>query len=130
MTISKHIKFGSAGKLDTMDDKMILRHFKGILGLYAMRGFKVTIIMADNQFESMRGDIADMGALLNIVSTDEHVPEIERYNRTIKEHVRGIYNTLPFKYLPPVFVIEMVYACVFWRNMFALRGGISDTQSP
>ena len=24
----------------------------------------------------------------------------------------------------------MVYACVFWRNMFALRGGISDTQSP
>ncbi len=57
MTISKHIKFGSAGKLYTMDDKMILRHFKGILGLYAIRGFKVTIIMADNQFESMRGDM-------------------------------------------------------------------------
>ena len=38
-----------------------------------------------------------MGALLNIVSADEYVPEIERYNRIIKEHVRGIYNTLPFK---------------------------------
>ena len=44
--------------------------------------------------------------------------------------MRGIYNTLPFKYMPAVFAIEMVYACVFWRDMFALRGGISDTQSP
>ncbi len=86
--------------------------------------------MADNQFESMRGDIADMRALLNIVSADEHVPEIEQYNRTIKGPLRGIYNTLPFKYLSPFFVIEMVYACIFWYNMFALRGGISDTQSP
>ena len=37
---------------------------------------------------------------------------------------------LPFQHLPPVFVIEMVYNAVFWRNMFALKGGVSKTQSP
>ena len=52
MTISKHIKFGSAGKLDSMENSMILKHFKLVMGVYAIRGFKVTIIMADNQFES------------------------------------------------------------------------------
>jgi hypothetical protein len=78
----------------------------------------------------MRGEIADMGALLNVVSEGEHVPEIERYNRTIKDRVRCIYNMQIAKHFPPVFIVEMVYASVFWRDMFALKGGISTTQSP
>eukprot|EP00956_Cyclotella_meneghiniana_P038398 scaffold153893_cov47-Cyclotella_meneghiniana.AAC.1 len=130
MTISKHIKFGSAGRLVDMKNATILNHFKVIFGVYAMRGFKVTIILADNQFEPMRGEIADLGAIVNVVSRDEHVPEIERYNRTIKDRVRSQYNVLPFEYMPPVLICELVYACVFWRNMFALNGGISPTQSP
>jgi hypothetical protein len=86
--------------------------------------------MVDNQVELMQGDLADLGALLNIVSTDEHVPEIEQDNRMIKEGVQCIYNTLPFKYLLPVFAIEMVYAFVFLCNIVALHGDISETQSP
>ena len=27
-------------------------------------------------------------------------------------------------------IVELVYAQVFWRNMFALKGGVSTTQSP
>ena len=130
MTISKHIKFGSAGKLDSMKNTHIITHFKAIIGAYVTRGFKVTLMLADNQFESMRGEIATLGVHLNVTARDEHVPEVERFNRTIKERVRGNYNVLPFQHLPPVFVIEMVYAAVFWRNMFALKGGISKTQSP
>ena len=61
---------------------------------------------------------------------DEHVPEIERFNRTIKERVRSNYNMLPYNYLPPMIVIKMVYCSVFWRNMFALKDGISKTQNP
>ncbi len=130
MTISKHIKFGSAGKLDSMRNSHIIRHFKAVIGAYVTRGFRVTIIIADNQFESMRGELADLHCLLHVVARDEHVPEVERYNRTIKERVRAQYNVLPFKHLPPIFVVEMVYASVFWRNMFALKGGVSKTMSP
>ena len=80
MTISRHIKFGSAGKLDSMDNITIIKHFKLVFVAYASRGFTVTIILADNQFESMRGELADMGAIINIVSRDEHVPKVEQYN--------------------------------------------------
>ena len=63
MTISRHIKFGSVGKLDNMKNSHMIKHFKAVIGAYAARGFRVTIILADNQFESMRGDIADLGSL-------------------------------------------------------------------
>jgi hypothetical protein len=129
-TISQHIKFGSAGKLDNLKNFTIIKHLQVIFGVYTVRGFRVTIILADNQFESMRGDIANLGAIVNVVSRDEHVPEIERYNRTIKDRVRSQYTMLPFKYVPPIVIIELVYSQVFWRNMFALRGGVSNTQSP
>ena len=88
MTISKHIKFGTTGKLDSMKNKIIVKHFKLVFGLYTNRGFRVKLFMADNQFKSMRVDIADLGANLTVVSRDEHVPEIELYIRTIKERVR------------------------------------------
>jgi len=32
---------------------------------------------------------------VNITGRDEHVPEIERYIRTVKERTRAIINTLP-----------------------------------
>ena len=58
------------------------------------------------------------------------MPEVERYNRTVKECVRGNHAMLPFQHLPPVFIIDMVYSSIFWRNMFALKGGVSKAQSP
>ena len=65
-----------------------------------------------------------------VTSQDENVPKVERYNRTIKESVRRNHAMLPFQHLSPIFVIEMVYNAVFWCNMFALKGGVSKTQSP
>ena len=57
MTISKHTKFGSAVKLGTMKNSHIEKHLKAIIGTYTTCGFRVTLILADNQFESMRGYI-------------------------------------------------------------------------
>ena len=70
MTISKRIKFGTTGKLDRMVNKINVKHFKLVFGLYTNRGFLVKLVMADNQFESMRGGIADLGANINVVSRD------------------------------------------------------------
>ena len=86
--------------------------------------------MADNQFESLMGDIVDLGANINVVSRDDHVPNIEQYIHTIKERVRAKHNMAPFKFTPPIFIVEMVYANVFWRKMFPLKGVISRTQGP
>ena len=79
-----------------MKTSHIIRHFKAVVGVYASRGFRVHVIIADNQFESMCGDIADLHAVLHVTARDEHAPEIERFQRTIKERVRAQHSVLPF----------------------------------
>ena len=70
------------------------------------------------------------GVTLNIVTNNEHVPEVERYIRTIKERTRSVYNSLPFKKFPNRLLMEIVYAQVFWLNAFPSANGISKTSSP
>jgi hypothetical protein len=64
-------------------------------------------MFTDGQFEPLRAELADLQINLNTVSNDEHVPEIERHIRTVKECVRAIYNTVPFKEMPPRLIVEM-----------------------
>jgi len=45
----------------------------------------------------VRNHLAKMGMTLKIMSRNEKVQEIERYVRTVKERVRSITSTLPFK---------------------------------
>ena len=65
-----------------------------------------------------------------MTSEDEHVPEAERYICTIKERVRAITNTLAFKMMPGVMIVEMVHTSNYWLNMFPANDGVSSTQSP
>merc|ERR1712086_607018 len=113
-----------------MNNSHIIKHFKAVSGAYVTQGCRVAVILANNQFKSIRGDLANLHAMLHITSRDEHVPKVKRYNHTIKERVRVNHAMLPFQHLPPVFIIELVYSSVFWRNMCALKGGVSKTQSP
>jgi hypothetical protein len=57
-------------------------------------------------------DLAGLGITMNGVACDEHVPEIERYIRTVKERTRCIHTMLPFKMVLARITIEMVYASI------------------
>ena len=83
----------------------------------------------DGQFEPLRGNLAELGIILNTTLNDEHVPEIEQEIRTVKERTRAIYCTLPFQKMPRRLIIEMVYAANYWLNMFPRKGGVSKTLS-
>jgi hypothetical protein len=75
---------------------------KNVYKAYLQRGFRITQVNADLEFECCRGFIAtDLRAMLNIAVEDEHVPEIERCIRTVKERTRCTYNVLPFERYPP-----------------------------
>jgi hypothetical protein len=130
MTISRHLKFGTAEYIKNQKDDTILTAIKHVKGLYMHRGFKITHMLMDGQFESLRADIADLQINLNTVSRDEHVPEIERRIRTVKECTRCVYNTLPFRHVPPRMLIEMVYSSNFWLNSFPPGDGVSKVLSP
>ena len=74
--------------------------------------------------------MSSLAITLNTASHDEHVPDIERHIRTIKERTRCIYNTLPFHKMPDRLIIEMVCTSNFWLNSFPSNNGISDVLSP
>jgi len=86
--------------------------------------------MISKQFECVRGALVDLGAFLNIAAADEHVPEVERWIRTIKERVRSIYDSLTFKKMPARLIAEMIYTSVYWLNIFPSESGVSSTLSP
>ena len=130
ITISRHVKFGTVEVMKNRKSETIVAGLKHVKQLYAKRGFKLVGCHADNEFEPMRGDLAALGMELNVVSADEHVPEIERYIRTVKERTQCVYNTVPFKAMPTRMIVEMVLSSVFWLNMFPPADGVSKTISP
>jgi len=48
----------------------------------------------------------------------------------IKERARGTFNTLPYKKLLRIMVIELLHFCVMWMNLFPVKLGISEKWSP
>ena len=130
VTISRALKFGTIEFLTNRREDTIGQCIKNVMRLYGSRGFLVTMTHADGEFEVLRGSLAAAGSGLNVCSHDEHVPEVERYIRTIKERARCLYNSVPFTRFPVVMIKEMVTACVFWLNMFPPHDGVSATLSP
>ena len=70
------------------------------------------------------------GIKVNITGRAEHIPEIKRYIRTVKERTRAIINTLPFDILTRRLIIKIVYKAIFWLNCFPHKEGIHPTLSP
>ena len=132
VTISRHIKFSTAEFLTNQKTPTIVQAIKRLHQTYIRRGFQIIILMMDGQFnkDNLDGEIATFGIALNVVAAEEHVPEIERHIRTIKERARSVITMLPFTRYPARIIIELIYFCVFWLNSFPATGGISDTLSP
>ena len=130
ITVSRHIHFGTAELIRNKSKTTIMSSIRQVVRAYHARGFKVHNILGDSGFECVRDALADMGITLNVASRNEHVPEVERYIRTIKERVRAIASVLPFRQYPPCLIAEMVYNAVFWLNTFPHKDGVHATISP
>jgi hypothetical protein len=99
-----------------------------MIDLYARGGFQVGTVLMDNEFKKLRNLVPILA--INTTAAREHVPEVERKIRLIKERGRGILNTLPFKKMPRLILIELIYHVVLWLNAFPAKSGVSETLSP
>jgi hypothetical protein len=66
----------------------------------------------------------------NLTSANEHVPEIERRVRVVKEHCRATRHSLPFERTPKITTVHIVLNVVKVMNLFPTKGGVSETMSP
>ena len=128
--ISRKIKFGTIEVIPNNKSMVLLKGMKGILQVYAQRGLQVEIALMDGEFGHLRVELASMGVTLNETSCDEHIGEIEWFIRAVKERMRAIYNTLPFRKIPAQLVAEMAKACVFWLNSLPPQSNFGNGLSP
>jgi hypothetical protein len=71
--------------------KQIMAGITRMMDLYARKGFQVGTVLMDNEFEKLQNLVPILA--VNTTAVKEHVPEVERKIRLIKERGRGILNT-------------------------------------
>jgi hypothetical protein len=110
----------------------IFKAFKKIYHYYLQRGFRIAIVHADGEFAPLQTLIESIpgGPRVNLASSNEHVPEIERGIRVVKERCRATRYGLPFQRLPKLLTVHIVLNVVKLLNCFPTAGGVSDTLSP
>ena len=97
VTRSRHIHFGTVDVLSSLQITDIAGALRRVVKIYGRGGFQVTTALMDGAFAGMHEICNQMQVTLNTTSRDEHVGDIERYIRTVKERMRGISTTIPFK---------------------------------
>ena len=128
LTTSRNLHFGTIEAIPNRQVGTVLKAIQRMLAIYHARGFWVRTIPADPEFQPLNGMIP--GVSFNFCAQGEHVPDIERYVRTVKDRVRSGYNNLPFSRIPRLVVVRLVSNAVFWLNAFPHPDGVSTTLSP
>ena len=132
LTLSRKICFTSVNHLANRKVPQIFKAFKEMYSYYLQRGFRITTVDADGEFEPIKTLIESLpgGPRVNLASSNEHVPTIERRIRVVKERCRASRHSLPFDRIPKLLTIHIVFQSVKLLNFFPTKGGISDTLSP
>ncbi len=89
--------------------------------MYYRRGLRVTLVRGDLEFGPIEELVKQLPSVpdLDLASKDEHVGDIERNIRYLKEKFRQLRHTLPFKQIPGVIIVWMVQVCTMTLNMFS-----------
>ena len=99
-----------------------------IINVFKKHGIRISQINADNAFECICEKIQPTN--LNIVGAGEHVGDIERANRPLKEETRCEIHRCPYRR----YTHETVKGCVIKvtkdHNDLSANDGISDIHGP
>ena len=75
---------------------------------YDCRGFQITDIHADNEFDKELFRDFLQPSLLHIYGREEHVGFIERSIRTIKERCRSTFSAIPFRRITILMIRSLI----------------------
>jgi hypothetical protein len=114
--------------LQSRTAKHLVHTLERVFRIYATAGFVIQTALMNMEFEKFKTMMPQVA--LNTTAAREHVGEVEQKIRVIKERARGTFNTLPYKKLPKLIVIELLHFCVIWMNSFPVKSGISKKWSP
>ncbi|KAL7532846.1 hypothetical protein ACHAWF_004258 [Thalassiosira exigua] len=127
VTKSRKIMFYTAEHCPNRRASDLSSAISKVVNLYARGGFTVRAVLMDMEFDKL----VDKVPLLEINTTAarEHVGDIERGIRVIKERARTMRADMPFAQLPRNFIVRLVFVALFWLNGFPAKNGISQCYS-
>jgi hypothetical protein len=96
ITYSRSLRFGTFEFLDNRQIPTIRKKLQSVFNLYNDHGFNITKLFADPKFEAL----CPWFPCLDTCGTNDHIPDIKRFIRTVKDRSRSTYRMLPFKYIP------------------------------
>ena len=132
LSLSRKICFTEVNHLANRTVPQIFASFKEVYQYYMHHGFRITTVHSDGEFAPLQALVASLqgGTMINLASANEHVPEIERKIRVVKERCRAAQHGLPFQKIPKLLTIHIVLQIVKLFNLFPTKDGISDTLRP
>jgi hypothetical protein len=133
LTYSRKICCTYVTHLENRKVTTIFKSFVKTYRYYKQHGFDIESVHADGEFgplQAMINEHMPNGPFVNLATTNEHVPEIERRIQVVKERTRAVRHSLPYKRIPHLLMIWIVFGCVRMLNFFPAKGGISSTFSP
>jgi hypothetical protein len=124
LTLSPNICFTAVNHLAERTVPQIFKAFKEMYQYYLQRGFHITTVHADGEFAPLKTLIESVrsGPKVNLVSANEHLPDIERCIRVVKELCRATRHSLPFHTIPKLMTIHIVLNVAKMLNFFRPRG--------
>jgi hypothetical protein len=131
-TISRNIMYRTASSLPNKKPKSYEAALDKVLRLYNLGGFRVERIHCDNEFRPVMDIIIQKypSITVNYCNAQEHTPEAERNNRTIKERIRATFHRLPYSRLPRIVIQVLTMESAKMSNYFVPKGGVSKFYSP
>ena len=85
VTVSKNIKFITIKCIPSQSKSLLCEAFDQTFRVYNKAGFRIDTIYVDPEFKVLEHVFIDNDITMNYATAQEHVPEIERTIRTIKE---------------------------------------------
>jgi hypothetical protein len=129
--IDRTIKFRSLVLMNTKQHVKYYRALYQILRHYNRARFVIRMIRCDGEFRGMMEKVEDdLDVDMNFTNAQDHVPEAERNNHTIKERIRAAYHRLPYKAIPRIIINYLAMIQANKLNLFPMKGGVSKYYSP
>ena len=83
----------------------------------------------DCELEPLRKEMTSLGINLNCASKKEHVPEIERFIRIVKERIRSARATMPFKRVSKIMIVHLVASAILGSMLSPHQHLVQDCQT-
>jgi hypothetical protein len=127
-TISEWVKFRTVAAINNRNKRTLHMETQAVINMHETRGFSIARVEGGREFSCITNEL--LPTPINIADADDHVAEVERSIRTIKERTRCLVQGLPYRRIPKAMMRAAIENATKVLNHFPAQNGVSDTLSP